>query len=68
MAGMFVAQILICSMLNADCVILEDSRGVSLTKAECVIRQKEMLIDITLEMPQYSLVDRTCRKSKYRPI
>ena len=65
---MFIAQILICSMLNADCVILEDSRGVSLTKAQCVIRQKEMLIDITLEMPQYSLVDRTCRKSKYQPI
>ncbi len=65
---MFVAQILICSMLNADCVILEDSRGVSLTKAECVIRQREMLIDITLEMPDYSIVDRTCLKSKYQPV
>ena len=65
---MFVAQILICSMLNADCVILEDSRGVSLTKAECVIRQREMLIDITLEMPDYSIVDRTCLKTKYQPV
>ena len=65
---MFIAQILICSMLNADCVILEDSRGVSLTKAQCVIRQKEMLVDATFKMPEYSLVDRTCRKSKYRPI
>jgi hypothetical protein len=65
---MFVAQILICSMLSADCVILEDSRGLSLTKAQCVIRQKEMLVDITFEMPEYSLVDRTCRKAKYQPV
>ena len=65
---MFVAQILICSMLNADCVILEDSRGVSLTKAECVTRQREMLIDFTLEMPGYSIVDQTCLKSKYQPV
>ena len=65
---MFVAQILICSILNADCVVLEDSRGVSLTKAQCVIRQQEMFVDITHEMPEYSLVDRTCRKSKYQPV
>ena len=65
---MFVAQILICSMLSADCVILEDSRGLSLTKAQCIIRQKEMFVDITFKMPGYSLVDRTCRKSKYQPV
>ena len=65
---MFVAQILICSMLNADCVLLEDIRGLSLTKAQCVIRQKEMLVDITFEMPEYSLVDRICRKSKYQSV
>ena len=65
---MFVAQILICSMLSADCVILEDTKGLSLTKAQCVIRQKEMLVDITFEMPEYSLVDRTCRKAKYQPV
>ena len=65
---MFVAQILICSMLSAECVILEDSRGLSLTKAQCVIRQKEMLVDITFEMPEYSLVDRSCRKAQYQPV
>ena len=65
---MFVAQILICSMLSADCVILEDTRGLSLTKTQCVIRQKEMFVDITFKMPEYSLVDQTCRKSKYQPV
>ena len=65
---MFVAQILICSMLSADCVFLEDSRGLSFTKAQCVFRQKEMLADITLEMPEYSLVDQPCRKAKYQPV
>ena len=65
---MFVAQILICSMLNANCIILEDTRAISLTKAECVIRQQEMLIDITLEMPDYSIVDRACLKSKFQPV
>ena len=65
---MFVAQILICSMLSADCVILEDTKVVSLTKAQCVIRQKEMVVDITFKLPEYSLVDRACRKSKYQPV
>ena len=64
---MFVAQILICSVLNSGCVLLEDTRGVSMTKVQCVIRQEQMYADISSNMPFFSLVDRNCRKSKFRP-
>lgn len=66
--AMFIAKILVCSLMSSDCVLLVDMQGMSVTRQACTQRQQEMYRDIKGDLPTLTLTDTFCEKSKYQPV
>lgn len=65
---MFIAKILVCSVLTGDCVAIQDITGISISRNACARRQIEMFKDVNGELPQLVLAETYCEKSAFQPV
>ena len=65
---MFIAKILVCSVLTGDCGVIQDITGISISRNACARRQMEMFKDVNGDMPQLVLAETFCEKSAFQPI
>ena len=49
---MFIAKLMICGILQGDCGILIDTRGLHKSEKQCRARIKEMVTDLRPIVPQ----------------
>jgi len=61
---MFTTVILLCHLMNQQCVIVEDVRGPYDTQLQCKARAEEMKKDVESEFPFMKAVNFHCNKTK----
>ncbi len=58
---MFIAKIMICGMLQGDCTVLADTRGLHKSEEECRARIEEMVTDLRPMVPYMQMLAK-CEK------
>ena len=58
---MFIAKLMICRMLQGDCGILTDTRGLQKSKKQCLVRIEEMVTDLRPIVPYMRMLAK-CEK------
>ena len=48
---MFIAKLMICGMLQVDCTVLVDTKGLLYSEEQCRARIEEMVTDLQSMMP-----------------
>ena len=48
---MFIAKLMICGMLQGDCTVLVDTKGLHKSEEQCKARIKEMVLDLEPMVP-----------------
>ena len=58
---MFIAKLMICGMLQGDCGILTDTRGLHKSNKQCRARIEEMVTDLRPMVPHMRMLAK-CEK------
>ncbi len=58
---MFIAKLMICGMLQGDCTVLVDTKGLHESEEQCKARIKEMVSDLE-PMVTYMQIFTKCEK------
>ena len=58
---MFIAKLMICGMLQGDCEILTDTKGLHKSKKQCLARIEEMVTDLRPMVPHMPILAK-CEK------
>ena len=58
---MFIAKLMICGMLQGDCGILTDTRGLYKSEKQCQARIEEMVTDLRSMVPHMRMLAK-CEK------
>ena len=60
-AAMFIAKLMICGMLQGDCGILTDTRGLHKSEKQCRARIEKMVTDLRPIVPNMRMLAK-CKK------
>ena len=58
---MFIAKLIICGMLQGDCTVLVDTKGLHKSEEQCKARIKEMVADLEQMVPYMQMFTK-CEK------
>ena len=58
---MFIAKLMICGMLQGDCTVLADTRGLHKSEEQCRARIEEMVTDLRPMVPYMRMLAK-CEK------
>ena len=58
---MFIAKLMICGMLQGDCTVLVDTKGLHKSEEQCKARIKEMVSDLEPMVPYMQMFTK-CEK------
>lgn len=59
--GMFIAKLMICGMLQGDCTVLVDTKGLLKSEEQCRARIEEMVTDLQPMVPHMQMFTK-CEK------